>query len=148
MISAGLGTREGGVNRTALMAAMEAGEIDKDRWGKTFGVKAQDEIYPGAPHEYDMETLADALAKAFERAVAKPMYDMMADVYQPFRMTGVMDAPAGTGKRGDVKVTINRIEVVSDDPDRFAFGLDELVQTAASRRGITPGYLPTAWQKG
>ena len=74
-------------------------------------------------------------------------HNMMDDIHQ-FRMTGVKDSPEGTGKKADVKVTINRIEVVSDDPDRFAFGLDELVQTAASRRGITPGYLPPAWQKG
>ena len=74
-------------------------------------------------------------------------YNMMDDIHQ-FRMTGVKDSPEGTGKKADVKVTINRIEVVSDDPDRFAFGLDELVQTATSRRGITPGYLPNHWQRG
>jgi hypothetical protein len=48
----------------------------------------------------------------------------------------------------DVKVTINHMEVISDDPDRLAVGFDELVQTTLSRRGLTPGYMPPAWQRG
>ena len=48
----------------------------------------------------------------------------------------------------DVKVTINHMEVISDDPDRLAVGFDELVQTTLSRKGLTPGYTPPAWQRG
>ena len=60
------------------------------------------------------------------------------------RFPGVM-LPAGTGKKGDIKVTINRIEVVSDDPDRFAFGLDEVVRTATQRGGVSPSRIASAF---
>ena len=35
------------------------------------------------------------------------------------------------GKTGDIKVTINKIEVASEDPDRFVFGIAKLSENAA-----------------
>lgn len=47
-----------------------------------------------------------------------------------------------TGKKPDFKVTINRIEVQSDDPNRFVVGLTETVRDAVRNRSAAYDTLP------
>jgi hypothetical protein len=133
LYSAGLAS-DSGIDRKAFARAFRESNQDVDVWAKGLGLKS------GGYVDDILNLLARRLA-----------------VWTPDRSglntggMGWMDkyniaAPKDTGKKGDIKVTIQRIEVTSDDPDRFAFGLDELVQTAASRRGLTPGYTPPAWR--
>ena len=122
----------------------------RTRMAKIMGKKGGEDSWAAMRLSYGWTSVEDLRAAIDGSRLVQILgtipYNMMDDKFG-WNMMDHLN-PEGTGKKPPVKVTINRIEVVSDDPDRFAFGLDELVQTAASRRGITPGYLPPAWQKG
>ena len=99
------------------------------------------------PNEYDIaKALHDKLSHVIEMAVMQPW----SPVTGFNMMENMLGADANLPKpiKTDVKVTINHMEVISDDPDRLAVGFDELVQTTLSRKGLTPGYTPPAWQRG
>jgi hypothetical protein len=135
---------EGGLNRAAFVEMLNDSNLAmSEKWAQSLNMKAANP-YKDQVWDTNSERIADRLA-AFVASIT-PTFNMMANAKKAWRMPGGVDVPEGTGKRGDVKLTIQRMEVISDDPDRFAFGLDELVQTAASRRGVTPGYTPPAWR--
>ena len=94
---------------------------------------------------YDDATQARAIQEKLQKVIDLALINWDPRV-TPFRMEGTIDAPKPI--KPDVKITINRMEVISDDPDRLAVGFDELVQTTLSRKGLTPGYTSPAWQRG
>ena len=139
LISQGLAS-ESGLNKGAFAEAVNADQFQRIKWAQTMGI--------ANAHEATPEAIADVMAKKFAQYLREDAEHAQLNTAEaalrglsPFHPT-----PKDTGKKGDIHVTIQRIEVTSDDPDRFAFGLDELVQTAASRRGLTPGYTPPAWR--
>ena len=79
-----------------------------------------------------------SLFQDFNQAIETGGLDAVEDLQR--RFPGV-SLPAGTGKKGDIIVKEIKIEVISDDPDRFAFGLDEVVRTATQRGGISPSQI-------
>ena len=150
LYSAGLAS-DSGVNSEAFKRAFQESGQSADVWAKNLGIKAHDYMMSGGMGTMAVgfgNTVDDILNMLARRlAVWNPDHsglstDSGLGMYGKYNVA----TPKDTGKKGDIKVTIQRIEVTSDDPDRFAFGLDELVQTAASRRGLTPGYTPPAWR--
>ena len=131
-------------------------------WAKAGGMDVGDFVEQMGIMYGDREgSIADAIAnKIGEMLNRKRWTDAWERMHDDLtKLGGRLDARADLDQRfpgvnlpkpatPPVKVTINRIEVISDDPDRFAFGLDELVQTAASRKGLTPGTLPAGFHGG
>ena len=146
MMVQGLASAQGGFNADLTEQALRHNKAARMELGGALGIGSKSGFVGGQ----DSKELAEAMGRYFAAAVRDDYIKrggMMQDLVKPWSMLDGIDlTPKDTGKKGDVKVTIQRIEVQSDDPDRFAFGLDELVQTAASRRGLTPGYTPPAWR--
>jgi hypothetical protein len=144
LTSSGLADAAGGLNKEAFIQAMKESGSSAGRWADILGIKGTGGLGSNGD---TLDQVANAIARAFDNSVMK--WNMIEGM-QPWRMEGVRDAPTpdGTGKKGDIKVAIQRLEVISDDPDRFAFGLDELVKTAASRGRLSDGQAAAAMARG
>ena len=142
LTSSGLASASGGLNKEAFIQAMKESGSSAGRWADILGIKGTGGL---GSNGNTLDQVADSIARAFDNSIMK--WNMNT---APWRMEGVRDAPTpdGTGKKGDIKVTIQRLEVLSDDPDRFAFGLDELVKTAAQRGGLSSGQAAAAMARG
>jgi hypothetical protein len=153
--------RSTGLSMTQLQQAMAdrlnyAKGDDRNAWEKLAGLDPKRlgggfSTYGSGPSDihYDTETISRELAKGFSgmmELASRKAFSMLEDVGPKWNM--MTDVPAGTGKKGDIKITINRIEVISDDPDRFAFGLEEMVQTAVRNGNLTPASAQAAMSRG
>jgi hypothetical protein len=116
LTSSGLASEAGGLNKDAFIQAMKESGASASRWADILGIKGTGGL---GSNGYTLEQISDAIASAFERVV--PKWNMMDDVTGAWRMPGGKDALATNAEKPKVNITINRIEVTSEDPDRWAF---------------------------
>lgn len=118
------------LNRAVFERAMSASDLrHRGEWANLLGVHRR-----GDSQWLDEQTDPTKLMEAMVRWVDRwktPPYNMMDDVSKPWRMPGGKDVPMPTVEKPKVNVTIHKIEVASDDPDRFSFNFVESLRDVA-----------------
>jgi hypothetical protein len=120
-------------NHEGLKRALEESGIDVASQAQRFGLKRGREVTMGqggaayVESPYTVDQLATALERALDNATIK--WNMLEGAN--WRMPGLIDVGKNELKKPPVNVNINRIEVTSEDPDRFAFDFVESLRDVA-----------------
>ena len=97
-------------------------QTHKKRWWEAAGHVPQGSLI----------TDPNQIAEAFARAIAPHLQGAAKDAMKPIPE---LPARANSAEKPKVNITIQRIEVASNDPDRFAFAMSEWAKRAAKNPG-------------
>jgi hypothetical protein len=117
------------LDKAAFERAMSASDLkQRGQWSETLGVHRRGDTQ-WMDEQTDPAKLMEAMVRWVERW-RTPAFNMMDDI-QPWRMPGGKDVPMPKIEKPKVNVTIHKIEVASDDPDRFSFGFINALRDVA-----------------
>jgi len=115
----------GGLNKDAFASAVNADQFQRIKWAKTLGI--------ANPHEATPEMIAEAMATSFARIMRDEMLNgsLSTDGIGGFYGAASNRTPLPKPEKAKINVTINRIEVSDQDPDRFVFRMVGAFRNAA-----------------
>lgn len=120
-----------------LQTAQEYGLLDEDGKFKAKGQALAESISEASKRAgfYEMDDRQAAFMEAMYRLaqdISAGRIDSAATLGLNRNVRDTNDPANKTPRSKDIKVTINRIEVKSDDPDRFVFGLQEALNNTVN----------------
>lgn len=124
LISQGLAS-ESGLNKKAFAEAVGADAAQQVKWARMMGLNP-DRVMTSP------EAIADVMARKFAQYLREDAEHAALNT-DPLTLRGLtpFEMAKAAAKGTKVNVTIQRIEVASDDPDRFAMGFTEWVAAVA-----------------
>lgn len=130
-----------GVDTEAVARMLKTSQELKTEFGKALGTEYTVKNLFGQSVGTDVEHNPDTLAQG----LAKFLDPMISDLRDAMKKGPPPITPAAvSSEKPKVNVTINRIEVVSDDPDRFITNLAQAARDAVKN----PGQAQRVWREG
>lgn len=132
LTSSGLATGQG-LNKEAFASAVNADQWQRIRWANALGMQN--------PHEATPELIAEKMATKFAGILKDEMVNgqLNTDALGGFYGAALERSLLPKIEKPKINVTINRIEVASNDPDRFVFGFARALGDALKNpSGIGP----------